>query len=145
MGFNEVVELREQLVHANVTFATEIADIQESFNESIKGLTDKVFYMVNKNQQSSPNDYGNIILTPPVVLMLQLLETTMSSVSNILASFQNLEIPTDPYYLLEQYIPYVDWNEFREQAKKYNIKQQTADSIGDKGDDEGMGGGFGRM
>lgn len=140
MGFNETIELREQLVHANVTFATEISDIQESINESLKGLTTKLFYLVDRNESSNPNHDALITLTPPVVLILQLIEMTTSSIGNILSTFQNLEIPADPYYLLQQYIPYIDWDDFKEAAKKYKMENSTNSEMSPNEEEQGMGG-----
>jgi hypothetical protein len=62
---------------------------------------------------------------PPIVLILQLIEMTLSSLGNISGVFQTLNIPTDPYYLLEQYIPHIDWAAFRDAATKY----QTTNKI----------------
>lgn len=145
LGYNEVIELREQLVHSNVTFATEIADVQENFNDAIKGLTDKIFYLIDGDKNKSPNQHARMILTPPVVLMLQLIEMTISSISNILATFQNLDMDYDPYYFLEQYIPYVNWTEFREAAQKRKLQNQTRDNIGGGEEEDEGPGGFGRM
>lgn len=124
LGFNEVIELREQLVHANVTFATEIADIQESINDSTKELVNKIFLLTNPNN-SNIDKLATISLTPPTVLILQLIEMTMASVTNILNTFQSLQIPMDPYFLLQQYIPYINWNKFKDAGIKFNLKKDT--------------------
>lgn len=143
LGYNEVIELREQLVHSNVTFATEISDVQENINNSIIGLTDKLFYLINDNKNQSPNAHANITLIPPIVLILQLIEMTTSSIGNILATFQNLQIPTDPFFLLQHYVPYINWDQFREAAKKYDLENQTKSNMNSSQEDE-MGGGMGR-
>ncbi|MFW6219368.1 MAG: hypothetical protein ACOC33_00740 [bacterium] len=137
LGFNEVIELREQLVHANVTFATEISDIQESINTSTNELIDKTKFIMGQN--NSPTVHAKFNLTPPVVLILQLIEMTMGSVSNILSTFQNLQIPMDPYFILQQYVPYINWNKFKEAGKKYNLKSKTSSSMDNS---EGQEGGF---
>ena len=46
-----------------------------------------------------PSTYLSVSLIPPVVLILQLLEMTLSSVGNISAVFQSLNLPFDPYEL----------------------------------------------
>jgi len=35
LGYADVIELREQLIHANVSFATEIIDIQDNINVAL--------------------------------------------------------------------------------------------------------------
>lgn len=124
-------------MHANVTFATEISDIQESINNSTAELVDKITTMIGSNEL--PSSFATINLTPPVVLILQLIEMTMGSVSNILSTFQNLNIPMDPYFILQQYVPYINWDKFKEAGKKYNLKSKTSSSMDNS---EGQEGGF---
>jgi len=112
-----VVELREQLIHANVTFATEIVDIQENLNEGLNKLVDIIAEV--EELPYTPSDYYTMSLIPPIVLILQLIEMTLSSVSNIMGTFQAGAIPFDPYYFLEKYVPHVDWVDFKKASEEY--------------------------
>jgi len=124
-----VVELREQLVHANVTFATEIVDVQENINEGLNRLVDIVAEV--EELDFVPSEYYKISLIPPIVLVLQLIEMTLSSVSNIMSVFQTGNIPFDPYYFLEKYVPHVDWVDFRKASEEYVRKLKVKEDTGD--------------
>ncbi len=125
----DVVELREQLIHANVTFATEIVDVQENINESLNNLVDIIADVEDLNYK--PSDFYQMSLIPPIVLILQLIEMTLSSVSNIMSVFQSGNIPFDPYYFLEKYAPHVDWVDFKKTSEEYLRKVSVKESIGD--------------
>ena len=120
LGYMDVVELREQLVHANVSFATEIVDIQENVNAGLVKLMDIIAEV--EQFELKPSEFYTISLIPPVVLILQLIEMTMSSVGNIFGIFQTGNIPFDPYYFLEKYVPYIDWTDFKIKSEEYNRK-----------------------
>jgi len=115
-----VVELREQLIHSNCSFATEVTDIQENVNEALTKLMDIIADV--EGLEYKPSTYYKIQLIPPVVLMLQLIEMTMSSIGNIFGIFQSASIFFNPYYFLEKYIPYIEWDEFKLQAEEYQRK-----------------------
>jgi len=123
LGYADVIELREQLVHTNVAFATEIAELQEGLS---KGLT-KLLDLVARHKQLGfvPSQYISIQLIPPIVLMVQLIEMTLSSIGNMASAFQSMMIPFDPYFLLEKYIPHIDWESFKERAKQYKTDMDT--------------------
>lgn len=118
-----MIELREQLVHTNVAFATEIAELQEGISKGLTKFLDIVAR--NKNLGFVPSEYVQIQLIPPIVLMVQLIEMTLSSIGNMTSAFQSMAIPFDPYFLLEKYIPYIDWESFREKAKIYKTDMDT--------------------
>ena len=122
-----IIELREQLVHTNVSFATEISDIQETVSA---GLTKFLDIVAEINELDYvPSEYINIGLIPPIVLMLQLIEMTLSSIGNISGVFQSLQMPVDPYFLLEKYVPYIDWESFKARAETYMSKTKTETDI----------------
>lgn len=127
LGYADIIELREQLVHTNVAFASEISDMQEGISNSLCKLLDIIARM--KNYEYNPSDVVQITLVPPIVLILQLVEMTLSSIGNISGVFQTLQIPTDPYYLLEQYVPHIDWEKFKEKATNYQTKIKTKADI----------------
>ena len=88
-----------------------------------------------------PTEYTSVSLTPPIVLVLQLIESTLNSVGNIAGIFGNLQIPVDPYYLLQQYVPQIDWDIFKKKAEEYQ-KQKAALSSGDEKQQGGSGMGW---
>jgi hypothetical protein len=118
-----VIELREQLVHTNVAFATEISDLQEGISAGLTKFMDIVAR--NKNLDFVPSKYISIQLIPPIVLMVQLIEMTLSSIGNMTSAFQAMQIPFDPYFLLEKYIPYIDWEAFKNRAALYRTDMDT--------------------
>jgi hypothetical protein len=115
MSKSKVVELREQLIHSNVSFSTEIADIQENDNAAITRLVDIIAEVEKLEYQ--PSKFYTLQLIPPVVLILQLVEMTMSSIGNIFGIFQSAAIDFDPYYFLEKYVPYIDWEDFKTKSE----------------------------
>lgn len=105
MGYLDSVELREQLVHANVSFSTEIIGIQENITNGLNQVNDIIASILRINFK--PSEYIQTTLIPPVVLILQLVEMTLSSVGNILSVFTTAEIPFDPYFFLNKFVPLV--------------------------------------
>jgi hypothetical protein len=89
LGYMDVVELREQLVHSNVTFATEISDMQENDNDALSRMVDIIAEI--KELGYKPSKYVKVSLIPPVVLIVQLIEMTLSSIGNIAGVFTNLQ------------------------------------------------------
>lgn len=141
LGYADVIELREQLVHTNISFATEIIDMQENITAGLTKFVDIVAEVLNVNYK--PSEYVQIKLIPPIVLILQLIEMTLSSIGNINGIFQTLQTPVDPYFFLKQYVPYIDWEAFKEAADNYTTVQKTKSEIEtNKGaGDSGTGGG----
>lgn len=123
LGYADVIELREQLVHTNVAFATEIADIQEGVSKGLTKFVDLVAF--HKNLGFVPSHYVSVQLIPPIVLMVQLIEMTLSSIGNMTSALQSMNIPFDPYFLLEKYIPYIDWESFKERAVQFKTDMDT--------------------
>ena len=74
-------------------------------------------------KESNKNVHETVMVTviPPVTLILQLIEMTLSSIGNVNGIFRNMEMTVDPYFFLEQYVPHIDWAKF----KQSNIKYQT--------------------
>lgn len=114
----------EQLVHVNVTFATEVISIQSQINEGLSNIIDKIAKILNFDDK--PSQYNIVSLKVPVVLLLQMIETIMSSISNIQQNFQASQIEFDPTYLLKLYVPSLDWDEFLKAGREYKILKQTS-------------------
>ncbi len=127
LGYADIIELREQLVHTNVSFATEISDMQEGVSANLTKFID-IVAKINK-LDFVPSEYIQIALIPPIVLMVQLIEMTLSSIGNMFSAFQAMYIPADPYFLLEKYIPYIDWASFKERAKQYAVEIDTENNL----------------
>lgn len=138
LGYMDVVELREQLVHTNVTFATEISDMQENDNECLSRIIDIIAEI--KGMKYKPSKYVKVSLIPPVVLIVQLIEMTLSSIGNIAGVFTNLQLPIDPYFFLEKYVPHIDWKKFKEAAEEDSIDTKTRTDLGGGAGGEQSGG-----
>jgi hypothetical protein len=147
LGMHDVIELREQLSNINQNFATEISNHQDNDIQSLNSLLTKIFKEVktfdekedseDKKNSKLPTDYIHVSLIPPITLLLQLIEGTLQSVGNISGVFNSLQIPVDPYHLLEQYVPHIDWAKFKEKAEEYksktNVKGKSEDGGSGKG------------
>jgi len=141
LGYADVIELREQLVHTNVAFATEIVDIQENVTGGLNKIIDIIAQIKDLkigDKQIKPSEYVQIGLIPPITLILQLIEMSLSSIGNINGIFQTLQTSIDPYYFLQQYIPYINWDEFKKKADQYVLLQQTKAKV-DAASGEGGG------
>jgi hypothetical protein len=149
---NDVIELREQLANINQNFATEISNHQDNDIQSLNILLTKIFKELktfdesntnedtntkDTNNKKLPTDYIHISLIPPITLLLQLIEGTLQSVGNISGIFNSLQIPVDPYYLLEQYVPHIDWEKFKEKANDYKLKNSLKSNKEDGGGGRG--------
>jgi len=121
LGYADVVELREQLVTANIVFANTISSIQEVVTRGLTKLFDISFKICNNNNNNIDyklSDVVSIRLTPPIVLMLQTLESTTSSIGNILQVLQTMHtIHNNPLFLLKRFVPYIDWDEYQRQGQ----------------------------
>ncbi len=124
LGYNDVVDLREQLVHINITFATQIISIQSLINSGLGDLTDKISKILGHDEY--PSKYITPALKPPVILLLQLLESTMSSIGNIQMSFQGSNIEYNPFYLLKKFVTSIDWDEFSKEAREYALFKKAS-------------------
>jgi hypothetical protein len=136
----ETFELREQLVQTNVSFAITISDLQEEINESLNKLIDIISEM--NGLEYKPTEYINVSLIPPSALILQLLETTLSSVGNIVNTFQQMNINVDPFYFLEQYVPHIDFDSFKlanEVSEDFkNVETEIEQKVEMNNDDNNM-------
>lgn len=134
LGYHDVVDLREQLVNINVTFATEIISIQDVANEGIQELVQKI--CKGFDDTKNIDEILTIKLRPPTALILQFLEGMMSSISNIQQSLMASRIQGNPYYLLKKFVPSIDWDQYSEESEQFNLFKKA------KGEsDEQQGGG----
>jgi hypothetical protein len=119
LGYADTVELREQLVTANVVFANTISSIQEVITRGLTKLFDISFKICNNDKVDYKlSDIVSLRLTPPIVLMLQTLESTTSSIGNILQVLQTMRtIHNNPLFLLKRFVPYIDWDDYQRQGQ----------------------------
>lgn len=139
LGYADVIELKEQLVHINVTFATEIINLQETDAASMN----RVFSIIGeiKNSELELIKYVTFSFIPPIALILQLIEMTLSSIGNISTTFQSMNLDFDPYYFLKQYVPHIDWDNFKKVAEEKMRENKTkADIAASVGGGEELGG-----
>jgi hypothetical protein len=54
---------------------------------------------------------------------------TMSSIGNIMGIFQTANIQFDPYYFLEKYVPYINWEDFKIKSEEYQRKIVVKSSV----------------
>ncbi len=132
LGYGDVVELQSQLVHVNLSFANQIADVQESITKELNRMIDSIAEVLEYPVQ--PSAFISVGMVPPVVLMLQLIEMTSGSANNILGVFQGLQLPVDPIGFLKKYVPYLDWEELEEQAKTYTVEHDAETEFKSKSD-----------
>lgn len=143
LGYQDHYELREQLIHTNIQFATTISSIQNTINVSMNDLMDRVSLDIGFNEPMS--EYVKVSLVPPVSLILQLVESTITSVSNIQRVFMEMPIlkDADPTYLLRRYVPYIDWDDYLKEAKAFKLQKNVLKDRQSMDPNAGMGGGFG--
>lgn len=120
------------MVHVNISFATEITEFQELDSLLFTELIDKIAAMLEF--PIVPSEYKLVKMIPPVVLILQLIEMTASSCQNIIATFQNLQLPVDPLNFLREYVPFLDWDKFNDTALRYSIEKGAEVEIKSRAD-----------
>ena len=141
LGYQDVADLRDQLVHANVVFATEISAIQKNFNDNLTRLAARVSEIIGFKTSSKVVENIQITLIPPTVLVLQSIEASINSISTIQRIFAEIpEIDVDPMYLLKRYSPMIDWVEFEKEAQDFKMRKKVSSTTGDT---NAMGGGYG--
>ena len=132
LGQDTSGELRESLVNTNIAFATEISFMQNIITTGVDEICDKLLTIINPEYKMT--QYIKTSLTPPVILMLQLLESTLSSIGSIFQIFDGIKgFHYDPYMILEKYIPYFDWEIFKKRGLDF---YKTLDLIKDQASQE---------
>lgn len=115
--------MREQLVHANVAMATEISNIQANFNTNMNKLIGRIAKIL---ELPSPTTHVEVALIPPSVLQLQMIELSITSVTNLINILSDMKsVHINPVSLLKKYIPFIDWNEIIKESELLNAKERT--------------------
>ena len=124
-------------MHINVSFAAEVVNIQQAINVGVAEVVQNVGTILELKENA--NDHIKLTLRPPVVLLLQMIETIMASISNIQQNLQSTNINFNPYYLLKRFLPTIDWEEFANEAEEFELLMKGKG----KSEDDGQGGGRG--
>ncbi len=134
LGITDTYDLREQIVNVNIIFATKIDTFQTFINESLEELVNAVtkqLYILNGREPefTTLSRYIDIKLNPPLVLVLQHLESTLSSATNIINLLNSVNLPTDPVWILKRFIKIIDWDAVKQAGDKYQEKLQASQAI----------------
>ena len=134
LGITDTYDLREQIVNVNIIFAQKIDSFQTYINESLEELVNGVLrqlFILNgrKDDFNSISKYIDIKLNPPLVLVLQHLESTLSSSTNIVNLLNQVNIPTDPIWILKRFIKTIDWDAVKQAGVKFQQDQQTQQAL----------------
>ena len=134
LGVTDTFDLREQIVNVNIIFATKIDTFQTFINESLEELVNAVlkqlFILNGRKDDFNPiSKYIDIKLNPPLVLVLQHLESTLSSATNIINLLNQVNMPVDPNWMLKRFIKIIDWNAVKEAGLKYQKELQLQQTI----------------
>ena len=118
------VELRETLVQNNVMFASIIDSMQSNINESVEHLLDNIFQQLLKLNGLDSNTlmlsrFIKCTLVPPLLLVLQHLEGTVSSTTNLINQLTGVGVQTDPIWFLRKFIKIIDWDAVKAAGEKY--------------------------
>jgi hypothetical protein len=123
LGWPENIDMREQLVHANVALATEISNVQHNFNVSINSVIDRISEIVGLQK---PSKNIEVTLYPPAILQLQMIELSITSVTNLINILSEMKsVHINPITLLKKYIPFIDWDEIIKESDMLNQKEKT--------------------
>jgi hypothetical protein len=144
LGYQDVVDLKDQLVHANVVFANDISAVQKVFNDNLTKMAARVSEIIGFKSAGSVIENIQISLIAPTVLVLQAIEASINSISNIQRIFAEIpEIDVDPLYLLKRYSPMIDWDEFEKEAQDFKQRKQVSvPAATNTGGQFGGGGGY---
>ena len=126
-------DVRETLVNLNIGFANNISAYQDNIDEGLNKAVSIVFNIILENNGYEETDvvlsnYFKIALNPPVILMLQAAEASISSVANIVGMLNGIQFTIDPQRILEQYIPQIDWEDLKKSGTTY-IKQEAKEQL----------------
>jgi hypothetical protein len=141
LGYNDM-DMREQLVNANIVFADDISTIQKQVNDGLTRLAARVSEIVNFKPNHEFKKNVRISTKPPTALMLQIIETSLNSISSFQRIFNEMpEIELDPYYFLKRFIPFIDWYQFEKESNDFKQRKQVSKEAGIP--DPNQMGGFG--
>jgi hypothetical protein len=142
LGYNDSTEVRDKLANLNVIFATEISNIQSELNDNMTKLVSRIAEILEFKKDEKLSKYIELSLNPPVILTLQLIESTLTSISDIQKLFSEMpDINSDPKYLLNRFVSFVDWDEFFRESSHFKQKLDLLKSDPQNQQGGGFGGG----
>lgn len=143
LNIADQADVRETLVNLNIGFANTVSSYQDNIDEGINKAVSIVFNIILENNGYEETDivlsnYFKIALNPPVILMLQAAEASISSVANIVGMLNGIQFTIDPQKILEQYIPQIDWKDLKKSGTTY-IKEEAKQTLMQPQMDQGQG------
>lgn len=125
LNLGDNIDLRETLVHLNITFANDIIDKQSAIEKGLDNLFNNLFKMILRYNKYEDGDfyisnYCSAKLNPPLVLQIQSDEAMITTVSNILQLLNNANVSVDPLDIFKKYIPSINWEELVRKGKEYD-------------------------
>lgn len=143
LNIADQADVRETLVNLNIGFANTVSSYQDNIDEGLNKVVSIVFNIILENNGYEETDvvlsnYFKISLNPPVILMLQAAEASISSVANIVGMLNGIQFTIDPQKILEQYIPQIDWKDLKKSGTTY-IKEEAKQTLMAPSADQGMG------
>ena len=133
LNIADQADVRETLVNLNIGFANTVSSYQDNIDEGLNKVVSIVFNIILENNGYEETDvvlsnYFKIALNPPVILMLQAAEASISSVANIVGMLNGIQFTIDPQKILEQYIPQIDWKDLKKSGTTY-IKEEAKQTL----------------
>jgi len=140
LNVGDQADMRETLVNLNIGFANTVSGIQDNVDEGTNTIFNTIFNIVLENNDMVDDDfiitnYYKLGLNPPVVLLLQSAEASISSATNIIGMLKGVEFTINPKDLLQQYIPQMDWEKLESSGMDF-IKKLAKDNIMQQGQEE---------
>jgi len=143
LGYQDQAEVRDKLANLNVIFATEISSLQAEINTNVTKLISRIADVVEYKKDEKLFKYIKISLIPPTVLTLQLIESTLTSISDIQKLFAEMpDVNSDPKYLLQRFVSFIDWDEFFRESNHFKQKLDLIQAAGQQNQMGGGGGAF---
>ena len=133
LNINDQADVRETLVNLNIGFANNVSAYQDNIDDGVNKALNIVFNIIlenngYKNVNFTLSNYFKIALNPPVILMLQAAEASISSVANIIGMLNGIDFHIDPQKILEQYIPQIDWADLKKSGDNF-IKKKGKEAL----------------
>lgn len=124
LNLGDTTDLRETLVHLNITFANDIISKQTAQEQGLDNLFNALFKKVLKFNGYEDGDFyiSNYVkakLNPPLVLQIQSDEAMITTVSNILQMLETSKVQVDPTDIYKRYIPSINWDDLIKKGQTY--------------------------
>lgn len=129
LGYQDQAEIRDKLANLNIIFATEISSLQSEINNNITKMVSRISDILEVQKDEKLHKYIKLTLIPPTILTLQLIEATLTSISDIQKLLAEMpDINSDPKYLLQRFVSFINWDEFFSESNAFKQKLQLRQS-----------------